>query len=138
MLVLLLTVFLSALLSLGVNILAESMTRPISIVGSFVTLHLSHNPGIAFSILLPPMVQNVLIGIAFLMVIILAVRSHRHRCTDIAFGLIIGGAIGNLVDRLKDGVVTDFISIGTFPIFNLADSFICIGVGLLLLGHRQK
>jgi signal peptidase II len=46
---------------------------------------------------------------------------------------MIGGAIGNLADRLLHGAVTDFISVGTFPVFNIADAAICIGAGLLIL-----
>ena len=52
----------------------------------------------------------------------------------LAMGLQLGGAIGNLVDRLTVGHVTDFISVGTFPVFNIADSSISVGVGVLLLG----
>jgi signal peptidase II len=46
----------------------------------------------------------------------------------------LGGAIGNLIDRLTIGHVTDFISIGTFPVFNIADSSISVGCVVLLLG----
>jgi signal peptidase II len=46
----------------------------------------------------------------------------------------LGGAIGNLTDRLTVGHVTDFISVGTFPVFNIADSSISVGVGVLILG----
>ncbi|MDD2923115.1 MAG: signal peptidase II [Anaerolineales bacterium] len=52
----------------------------------------------------------------------------------LAMGLQLGGAAGNLVDRLLKGKVTDFISIGTFPVFNVADSSITVGVIVLLLG----
>ncbi len=52
----------------------------------------------------------------------------------VALGLQLGGAAGNLVDRLSMGRVTDFISIGNFPVFNIADSAISIGVVVLLLG----
>ena len=52
----------------------------------------------------------------------------------LAMGMQLGGAIGNLVDRLTIGHVTDFISIGTFPVFNIADSSISVGVGVLILG----
>jgi len=46
----------------------------------------------------------------------------------------LGGALGNLIDRIVFGPVTDFISVGRFPVFNIADSSITIGVGLLILG----
>jgi signal peptidase II len=52
----------------------------------------------------------------------------------LAMGLQLGGAAGNLIDRLIKGKVTDFISIGKFPVFNIADSSITIGVIVLLLG----
>ncbi len=61
----------------------------------------------------------------------------------VAMGLQMAGAVGNLIDRLIQGHVTDFISVGDFPVFNVADSSITIGVGVLLLGiwlqeRRQK
>jgi len=52
----------------------------------------------------------------------------------LAMSMQLGGAIGNLIDRLTIGHVTDFISIGTFPVFNVADSSISIGCVVLLLG----
>ena len=52
----------------------------------------------------------------------------------LAMGLQLGGAVGNLIDRLVQGYVTDFISVGTFPVFNIADSSITIGVFVLILG----
>lgn len=51
----------------------------------------------------------------------------------LALGLQLGGAMGNLIDRLTIGHVTDFVSVGTFPVFNVADSSITVGVGVLLL-----
>jgi signal peptidase II len=61
----------------------------------------------------------------------------------IALGLQFGGALGNLIDRLTIGFVTDFISVGNFPVFNIADSSISIGVVVLISGmwimeRRQK
>lgn len=56
----------------------------------------------------------------------------------LAMGLQLGGAAGNLVDRLMMGRVTDFISIGTFAVFNVADSSISVGVAVLLLGVWLK
>jgi signal peptidase II len=56
----------------------------------------------------------------------------------IAMGLQMGGAAGNLVDRLMAGKVTDFISVGTFAVFNVADASISVGVAVLLLGVWLK
>ncbi len=52
----------------------------------------------------------------------------------LAMCLQLGGAVGNLIDRLTQGYVTDFVSIGTFPVFNVADASISIGVAILILG----
>ncbi|OGO11035.1 MAG: signal peptidase II [Chloroflexi bacterium RBG_13_66_10] len=50
----------------------------------------------------------------------------------LALGLQLGGAVGNLIDRLTNGTVTDFISIGSFPVFNVADASISTGVAILV------
>lgn len=50
----------------------------------------------------------------------------------IAFGLQFGGAIGNIIDRVRIGHVTDFLDIGSWPIFNIADSSIVVGIGLMI------
>jgi signal peptidase II len=52
----------------------------------------------------------------------------------VAMGLQLGGALGNLIDRLQHGYVTDFISVAQFPVFNVADTSITVGVIVLLLG----
>lgn len=132
--ILLTSALISGILSLGAALTAEHFLKaPIHIIGSFAMLRLSHNPGIAFSILLPSTLETLLIGTALIAVCIVAVRSRKERHAAVAFGLIIGGAIANLLDRIPDGFVTDYFSIGTFPVFNVADSFICIGAGLLIV-----
>jgi signal peptidase II len=55
-----------------------------------------------------------------------------------AMGLQLGGALGNLVDRITQGYVTDFISVATFPVFNIADASISVGVAILILGMWYK
>jgi len=52
----------------------------------------------------------------------------------LALGLMMGGAAGNMIDRLTVGHVTDFLSVGNFPVFNVADSSITVGVVVLILG----
>jgi signal peptidase II len=59
---------------------------------------------------------------------------HEDVLMRIAFGFMLGGALGNVIDRVRfGGNVTDFISVGSFPVFNVADSCVTIGVGLMLL-----
>ena len=52
----------------------------------------------------------------------------------VAMGLLLGGAVGNLIDRLIQGYVTDFVSVGSFPVFNIADASISTGVVILFIG----
>ena len=61
-------------------------------------------------------------------------RSHSDRTwiTRVTVGLLLGGAVGNLIDRVVAGRVTDFIDVGPWPIFNLADSSITVGITLLI------
>lgn len=54
------------------------------------------------------------------------------RFMRLAFGMMLGGAIGNLIDRIRVGSVVDFIDIGPWPIFNLADSMILVGIAILI------
>ncbi|MBN1286828.1 MAG: signal peptidase II [Anaerolineae bacterium] len=60
-------------------------------------------------------------------------RAEGDRLTRLALGLMLGGALGNLIDRVRLGHVTDFIHFSFWPVFNIADSCIVIGVGLLTL-----
>ena len=68
--------------------------------------------------------------------------SREEKFLRFALSLQLGGAVGNLIDRIRQGFVTDFVSVGTFPVFNVADASISCGVAILLLGvwiiDRQK
>ena len=125
-----LTAFVASILG---KLLADHfLSAPISLLGPFLSLTYTENLGIAFGIRFPPMMQSLLILLSLCLVVFLAYRSKGSRLQQIAFGLIIGGACGNLLDRALDGLVTDFIRVGSFPIFNIADSCITIGAFLLL------
>jgi signal peptidase II len=104
----------------------------VAIIGSFAGLQYSRNPGIAFGLKLPSGFQEIFIIAALIFVCFLAFKSAKTRISRIAYGLIVGGALGNVLDRLLDGYVTDFFQVGTFPIFNVADSCITVGVAFLL------
>ncbi|MFA6523719.1 MAG: signal peptidase II [Candidatus Peribacteraceae bacterium] len=120
--------------SLVSKILADHfLIARIPILGSFAGLVHSENPGIAFGITALGSFQSALVIVAIVLVFLLALRSSKTPLSRNAFGLILGGALGNLVDRMRDGVVTDYFQVGSFPIFNVADSCITIGVMLLLL-----
>ena len=94
-----------------------------------------HNSGAAFGIF-----QNGnLIFTILAFIVVGAILYYYPQVEDdwtlkLAMGLQLGGAVGNLIDRLMMGKVTDFISIWVFPVFNIADASISIGVAVLLLG----
>ena len=128
------TIVLSFLVSVATAMLTDAfLIERIAIVGSFIGLQRSYNEGIAFGINLPPIFQEALILTALIAVGALALRSSRAMLSQIGFGLILGGGLANIIDRIPDGLVTDLFQVGTFPIFNVADSCITVGVGLLLL-----
>lgn len=105
----------------------------VALLGDSFGLLYSQNPGIAFGIRLPESIQTGLILVAAGLVILLALTTAKTVLTRVAFGLIVAGALGNVLDRLGDGRVTDFFQVGTFPIFNVADSCITVGAILLIL-----
>jgi signal peptidase II len=103
------------------------------------------NSGIAFGIFPGKLaIVSVLTAAAVVWMLVHFARSgSRHVLFPVALGLLVGGSISNLADRVREGHVTDFIHITHWPTFNLADSFIVIGVALLALGlirveHRKS
>jgi len=104
------------------------------IVGPF-WIHHVQNSGIAFGLFSSRTAAViVLTGIAVVWMLVFFARSGaRHPVLPVALGLVIGGSMSNLLDRVRLGYVTDFLDLRYWPAFNLADSFIVIGV-LVLLG----
>ena len=99
-----------------------------------VGLTLSHNRGVAFGLASGSSAPLVIFALAALVVVgVLVSRNPQAPLMWVAAGLLAGGALGNLVDRLRAGAVTDFIEIGSWPPFNLADVAITCGVVLLRL-----
>lgn len=113
----------------------ETMTNFIPIIGDTVRIAYSYNTGVAFSLLQG---HPELLTIGALLIIAGAVYFYstqlpNHRAlVQAIMGLILGGAFGNLIDRVRLGYVVDFISVGWFPIFNVADSAISVGAALLM------
>jgi signal peptidase II len=102
-------------------------------------LTLSHNQGVAFG--LAGGGGAALIALTVGAVVLLGVLFARNPGRPwmwVAVGLLAGGAIGNLVDRVRQGAVTDFVSVGAWPAFNLADVAITVGVALLALSYMRE
>jgi signal peptidase II len=102
-------------------------------IGSLITLRLSHNPGVAFGVgdRLP---GPALIALTATVTAVLAVAAIRGVFPSrVVAGLVLGGAVANLVDRVIGGTVVDFLDLSWWPSFYLADVALSVGCGLLIL-----
>lgn len=109
----------------------------ISVLGDFIRLTLVHNTGAAFGLFPGSRVPFIIVSVlAIGVVLYLFLRdTYRSAWNRTLLGCILGGAIGNLVDRVRLGWVVDFIDVGygtaRWPVFNVADSAVTLGVLLL-------
>jgi signal peptidase II len=117
--------------------------EPVQVVGELLQLRLLYNPGAAFSVA-TGMTWILTILAAVVVVVIVRVSARLgSRGWAVALGLLLGGALGNLTDRLvrapgfARGHVVDFLELPNWPVFNVADSSICLAaVCVVLLGLR--
>jgi len=123
-------------------VISNKMTlkQEIEIIPNFFSLYYVKNTGAAFSLLQNQRVLLIIVSLAFLFFIDRFIEREKklNKLSIISLGFVIGGIVGNLIDRLiQDGVI-DYLSLQfgkyLFPIFNIADSFIVIGIGLLIIG----
>ena len=120
----------------GIENLAENVrTHAITVIDGIIDFNYYANTGVAFGFLQDNKWIIVVICIAILFGILFTIyKTKPETITEkIAYGMIIGGALGNLTDRLMHGFVIDFIETKfiDFPVFNIADSFIVIGAVLI-------
>jgi len=110
-----------------------ALDASVRVVGP-LSIHHVQNSGIAFGLFSSATAGvTVITGIAVVWMLAFFARSgSRHPVLPAALGLLIGGSLSNLVDRIRLGHVTDFIDFKYWPAFNLADSFIVVGVAILL------
>ena len=127
---------------LVVNLLTK--TESITIIKNFFYLTYINNDGAAFSILVGKRIFLILIAVLVIVMLIRYIKKNniQNKLELVSISLIIGGSLGNLMDRVVRGYVIDFLDFKifnyNFPIFNLADIFIVIGVFLLLLKELRK
>lgn len=124
-----------------------ALYQPVPLIGDVFRLTLGYNTGVAFGMFANggpwPLILTGFIIVGLIGWFIKALYSGQFP-TYAAWpiGLLLGGAIGNFVDRFPDGRVTDFLDVGIgptrWPTFNLADSFILIGITCLMLLSFQK
>lgn len=120
-------------------LVVQGIMKPTVFIKDFFYLsHFQKNTGIAFSIALPSWLQ---IGGSFLILFLLMkigfetiVKQGKSMLLESALlGMVIGGGLGNLMDRIMNGSVVDFIVLGPIPVFNVADTGITVGL-LVLFG----
>lgn len=114
----------------------EPLTRSIPLAGEWLRLIYSHNTGVAFGLFQGMSQLFIFTSIAISLGAIYVYWQHlpnRDPLLQVSIGLIIGGAFGNVIDRLRLGYVVDFIQVGWWPVFNIADSAICVGAALMVL-----
>lgn len=119
-------------------IAAYEVGEGLPLLGDWLALLRVHNEGAAFGILEGKMYLFFLVGA----VVLLACIYYNHRCQPamiekLSLGLVSGGAIGNLIDRALYGGVVDFVSVGWWPVFNLADSAIVVGAILIAISAMR-
>ena len=124
-------------------ILADQLTkqvvgRTLALGGSFdlvgpLSIHHVENSGIAFGFFSSRTTFVIAITAVAVgwMLWFFARSGRRHPVLPVALGLVLGGSIANLIDRVRLGRVTDFLDFEAWPAFNLADSFIVVGVAIL-------
>ncbi|MBL7155585.1 MAG: signal peptidase II [Candidatus Omnitrophica bacterium] len=112
----------------------------LEIIKGIFYLALVHNTGAAFGIFKNQTLFFIVVSILAVATIVIYVRKKTKRTLllDAALALILGGALGNLVDRLRFGYVIDFLDFRIWPVFNTADSAITIGAFLLILSSLLK
>jgi signal peptidase II len=117
--------------------------EPVELLGGLLTLRLVRNPGAAFGMAQGLTVVLTVVAVGVALVILRMARRLRSSWWAVALGLVLGGALGNLVDRLfrapspGRGHVVDFLELPRWPVFNLADSAIVVaGVLMVVLSAR--
>jgi signal peptidase II len=114
--------------------------RTVPVIGGWLKFRYAENRGAAFSLFNEH--PEILTGVALILAVAVLIWALFYtpvgdRLSRVALGLVFGGAVGNLVDRFRLGYVVDFIvahyKVHEFPTFNIADSAICVGIGLLFL-----
>lgn len=105
------------------------------LVGRILALEYVENTGAAFGILAGRawLVSILAIVVAALFVVLVASRLDANPLNQVAVGMILGGAAGNMIDRVRFGYVIDYIAVGTWPRFNVADSAVTLGVALVMV-----
>lgn len=118
------------------NLNLGEMWMPLDWLSPYARIVHWYNTGVAFGMFQD---KNLLFSILALAISVLLIIFYPKLTEEdwflrIALGMQLGGSLGNLIDRITIGHVTDFISVGNFPVFNIADASISVGVAVMILG----
>ena len=120
----------------------QHMTEGMSIPILLDIFHLTYilNPGAAFGLFAHQQWLLILVAVLLIASVGVLFRQIQEQPATLRFGaaLLVGGAVGNLIDRIRFGKVVDFFDFRIWPIFNVADIAICVGVGLILLAMFKE
>lgn len=116
--------------------LAPRLPPRIDVMGSWLGLEYTENRGVAFGLLsgLGPFVVVAPLLVVVIMAALYLRSAAPPTWQSIGVGLLAGGALGNLADRMRLGYVVDFVSVGRWPNFNVADSAVTVGAVILVAG----
>jgi signal peptidase II len=126
-------------LSKALVVATVALGERVRVLGDLVQIWHAQNRGASFSLLQGATILFLVVSILSLGMVAYFHRSLRERrlWVHLVLGVILGGTLGNFVDRLRQGYVTDWLSVGIgdlrWPTFNVADSSIVVGIGVLLL-----
>jgi signal peptidase II len=137
------TVLAADIISKAIVVATLSTRPPVRLLGGLLTLRVDRNPGAAFSIGTSMTIVFSAIALGVIVFILRTSRRIRSRAWALTLGLLLGGATGNLTDRLLRspgplrGYVVDWIQLPHWPVFNVADSsIVCGGILAVLLAAR--
>ena len=141
-------IFIIALITFVIDQIIKSLSLVylinIPIIPNILSLTYAKNYGIAFSMLLEKRIIIIVISILLISFLIYVLKKDyilKNKDTwlaNIAFGILFGGIVGNLFDRIVRGFVIDYINVSFFSIFNLADIAITFGVVLLIIDNIKE
>ena len=131
-----------------VKFLVSTYLNYIDVIPKFLYLSLEKNYGVAFSMLWNNRLLILIISLLLILFLIYLLnkdylsKGKNNKLLNVTYGLLFGGILGNLIDRIVRGYVIDYIGVYIFnykfPVFNLADSFITIGVILMIISTFKE
>lgn len=134
-----LTILVADQVTKGLVIANVALGERVNLIGDLVQVWHAQNRGASFSLLQGASILFLVVSVLSVGMVVYFHRSLRDRggWVHLVLGVILGGTLGNLVDRLRQGYVTDWLSIGVgdlrWPTFNVADSSLVVGIGALVL-----